>query len=127
MNDNKESSFGKELRKLRVDLELTLGDLGEKLEKSAGFLSGIETGRRPVPPTFVDELQAKLRLDEDVVAKLEAAAEKSRKKAVVIGLEGKDEFTQRLVVAFARNVGDMSSRDRNNLMQFFAEIDNKKR
>lgn len=111
--------FGKELRKLRVDLELTLDELGRKLKKSAAFLSGIETGRRPVPPAFVDELKEVLKLEQDTVAKLEEAAAKSRSKAVVIDLADKDEFTQRLAVAFARRIDGMSQKDQKELMEFF--------
>lgn len=114
-----EPNFGKEMRKLRVLKGLTLEELGKKLKKSAAFLSGIETGRRPVPAVLVDELKEALNLNQHNVAKLEGLARATRSKTVVIGLENKDEFTQRLVVAFARRIDGLSQKDQKTLMEFF--------
>lgn len=48
--------FGKALRKLRIDRELLLGDMAERLGISASYLSQIETGKKPIPDGFVDKL-----------------------------------------------------------------------
>ena len=121
-----DTTFGKELKKLRVDEELTLGELGDKLGKSAGFLSGIETGTRPVPSGFVGELRAAFSLKADVVKRLEELADKGRKETLVLKVKSKNEFTQRLAVAFARNLDNMSARDQKDLMAFFEDLDKKR-
>lgn len=105
------TTFGKELRKVRIDLELTLADLADKVGMSAAYISALETGRKPVPPTFVGKLEGVLTLDQVTIKRLEKAADESREKNVVISLHGKDEFSKRLAVAFARRLDDMSGRE----------------
>ncbi|WP_028969943.1 helix-turn-helix domain-containing protein [Sphingomonas sp. URHD0057] len=56
--------FGKALRKLRIDRELLLGDMAERLKISPSYLSQIETGKKPIPDGFVDKLRAALRLTD---------------------------------------------------------------
>lgn len=47
--------FGKALRKLRIDRELLLGDMAERLGISPSYLSQIETGKKPIPNGFVEK------------------------------------------------------------------------
>src|SRR6185295_9308544 len=60
--------FGKALRKLRIDRELLLGDMAERLGISASYLSQIETGKKPIPEGFVSKLRTAFRLTEDEFA-----------------------------------------------------------
>ena len=46
--------LGKELKKLRIDLGVTLMGMSELVELSPAFLSAIETGRKRVPDDFLD-------------------------------------------------------------------------
>lgn len=46
--------FGKRLRKLRVDLEISLRDMAHKLEVSPAYLSGIENGKFAVSEIFLN-------------------------------------------------------------------------
>ena len=56
--------FGKALRKLRIDQELLLGEMAERLRISASYLSQIETGKKPIPDGFVDKLHTAFRLSD---------------------------------------------------------------
>lgn len=110
------TEFGKVLRKLRVDLDMTLAGLAEKLSVSAAFVSCLETGKKAVPPTFVEKLIERLSLDDEVAAALREAASRTTKKAIVIPLEGRDAFSQKLAVAFARRMErPMTKREKQDL------------
>jgi len=93
--------FGKELRKLRIDRELTLGDLAKQLDVSAAFLSAVETGRKKVPEGMVKDIAAKLKLSGADLTRLKEAAEGSP-VTVRIELSGADTQSRKLAVAFAR-------------------------
>lgn len=88
----------------------TLGDLGEMLGVSAAFVSAIETGKKSVPPSFINQLQAKLSLDADEVRRLEVAAAKQAKE-ISMGLHERTDRARELAVAFARRFENMSDAD----------------
>jgi transcriptional regulator with XRE-family HTH domain len=54
------TQLGKELKKLRIDLGITLMGLSNLVDLSPAFLSAIETGRKRVPDNFLDTLAAKI-------------------------------------------------------------------
>ena len=58
--------YGKALRKLRVEHELTLKALSAKLDEelSSAYLSAIEIGKRAIPYDFSDKVKEKLRLSD---------------------------------------------------------------
>lgn len=102
------TEFGKTLRMMRIAHgNKTLGDLGEMLGVSAAFVSAIETGKKSVPPSFINQLQAKLSLDADEVRRLEVAAAKQAKE-ISMGLHDRTDRARELAVAFARRFENMS-------------------
>lgn len=48
------TEFGKILRKLRVDHDERMIDMAKRINRSQGFLSAIERGRKPAPDGFDD-------------------------------------------------------------------------
>lgn len=105
------TEFGKSLRKLRIDHDLTLGALGEKLGVSAAFLSAIETGKKPVPTSLLHQLQSLLNLNEAQMKQLERAASASMNE-VVVGLRGRrSDKARELAVAFARRFETLSNEE----------------
>jgi HTH-type transcriptional regulator, competence development regulator len=56
--------FGKEVRKLRLESGETMADLARAIGKSAAFLSSVETGKKAVPRTLVEDLVRYYGLDE---------------------------------------------------------------
>ncbi len=65
------TTFGKELRKLRVDTSEVLGAMAKRLNISAAYLSAIEVGTRAIPDDFVAKVVKEYGLDEAMAKKLE--------------------------------------------------------
>ncbi|TIU89762.1 MAG: ImmA/IrrE family metallo-endopeptidase [Mesorhizobium sp.] len=98
--------FGVELRKLRLDKEMRLLDLAEKLEQSAAFVSAIETGRKQIPDGYLRKISKAMELTAEETRRLRAAAERTRKEVRVDNLRGEQ---RELVAAFARKLDDVPS------------------
>ena len=75
--------FGTALRKFRIDRELRLFDLAEKLGKSASLISAIETGRKPIPDRFVADLVKTMNLSTEEHKEFRSAKEKTLKEVNV--------------------------------------------
>ena len=71
--------FGKLVRKIRIDRGLLLKEMAEGVGISSAWLSGIETGRKPIPAGLVDKISNYLDLDMAERVELAQAAESSRK------------------------------------------------
>lgn len=100
--------FGIEVRKLRFDKRMRLLDLAERLNKSAAFLSAIETGRKPIPDDFVREVANAMKLSTEELARLRKAADRTRKHVTI---ERLPEDQREIVAAFARNIDKMTADD----------------
>ncbi|RWC56753.1 XRE family transcriptional regulator [Mesorhizobium sp.] len=98
--------FGVELRKLRLDKEMRLLDLAEKMEQSTAFVSAIETGRKQIPDSYLHKVAKAMELSADETRRLRTAAEKTRKEVRVDSLSGDQ---RELVAAFARKLDDVPS------------------
>ena len=77
--------FGKDMRHLRIDRGMLLGDMAEVLQVSSAYLSQIENGKRPIPSDFEERVIALFNLSGN-------EAEQIRMHA----LEAKTTFTLRL-------------------------------
>jgi transcriptional regulator with XRE-family HTH domain len=75
---SKLTPFGVALRKLRVEHELRLFDLAEKLRKSTAMLSAIETGRKQIPDGFIAALVRSLNLTSAEHKELRAAKDRTQ-------------------------------------------------
>lgn len=93
--------FGIAVRKLRLDKRMRLLDLAERLNKSAAFLSAIETGRKPIPDGFVLTVARAMELSTEQMSDLRKAADRTRKH---ITIERLPEDQRELVAAFARRL-----------------------
>ena len=95
--------FGIEVRKQRLDKGMRLLDMADAMNKTAAFLSSVETGRKPIPDGFVDEAADALSASPEERAALVAAADRTRREVKVGNLAGQD---RELVAAFARKLGN---------------------
>lgn len=57
--------LGNYLRKARVDLELSLRGMAEKLEVSPAYLSAIETGKRDIKEDMIEKMASMLKIATD--------------------------------------------------------------
>lgn len=104
------TNFGKALRKIRIEHEVTLGDLGELLNCSASFISALETGKKAVPPNFLNDISKQLKLSTAEQMELTRAAA-LQVKEVSLGLNNRSDKAKELAVAFARRFETMSEEE----------------
>lgn len=71
------TALGKWLRSFRTEHDMRLKDMADKLELSSAHLSGIETGRKPVPTTLASKLKDAFRLDASSIHALKDAVDLS--------------------------------------------------
>ncbi|WP_408380213.1 helix-turn-helix domain-containing protein [Paraburkholderia megapolitana] len=110
--------FGKELRMLRLDRGETMASMAGKLGRSAGFLSSVETGRKPVPAKLVDEVVGCYSLGEATAAKLHQLAQTS---TGVFKLSPLDDKAYALASAFARKFDSLSDDQQNKILNILGE------
>lgn len=101
---SKLTPFGAELRKLRIDKELRLFDLAEKMGISSAMLSAVETGRKAIPDGFVHRIARALDLNAAEIKALRLAADRTRNEVRVDHLRGDQ---REVVAAFARQLNDL--------------------
>jgi transcriptional regulator with XRE-family HTH domain len=70
--------FGIAVRKLRLDKHLRLLDVAKLLDRSAAFVSAIETGRTPIPDAFVLTVARAMKLSTEELATLRSGRSNSQ-------------------------------------------------
>lgn len=100
--------FGKALRKLRIDRELLLGDMAERLGISASYLSQIETGKKPIPDTFVERLRHRIHLSPEELENIRHQAVVSTNEFKIHLSAGADHSDRVLADAFATEFARLS-------------------
>ncbi len=96
--------FGIAIRKLRLDKEMRLLDLAERMHQSAAFISAVETGRKAIPDSYLRRVATAMELSADEIRLLRRAAEQTRKEVRVDSLASEQ---RELVAAFARKLDDV--------------------
>ncbi|WP_157643387.1 helix-turn-helix domain-containing protein [Burkholderia ubonensis] len=105
--------FGKELRKLRLDRGETMADLARALGKSPGFLSSVETGKKPVPEALVDQIVKHYELGNSAS---ETLYEFARGNTGVIKIAPNDDKAYALVSALAKKLDSLSEDQQNKII-----------
>ena len=111
------TNFGKELRKIRLDLGITLFDMAKAINLSSAMLSSVETGKKAAPDDLVDRLANVYEVVRKEKQKFVQLADLT-KKEVRLALDKREDATE-LAVAFARNFGQLSSAEIKQLMAVF--------
>lgn len=101
------TEFGKEIRKLRIDLGITLFDMARATGVSSAFLSAMENGKKSVPDDYIDVLAEKFEYVKNAKNHFLRLADKS-KKEVRINLTETKPSVNELATAFARNFSELS-------------------
>jgi len=110
------TDLGKELRKLRIDLGITLMEMATTLGISSAYLSSIETGKKPAPEGFVRQLAS---CYESVMRRkevFEVLANQARQEVVLRLGEASTEDYQ-LATALARRFSSMTPEQREALQR----------
>jgi transcriptional regulator with XRE-family HTH domain len=93
--------FGIAVRKLRLDKGMRLLDLAARMNRSASFISAVETGRKSIPDSYVVTVGRAMRLSTADLRELRRAADRTRKE---VRLDKLPEEDRELVAAFARKL-----------------------
>lgn len=101
------TDFGKNLRKIRIDLGITLYQMAETTNVSPAFLSSIETGKKPVPDGYVATLAENYSCVMHRIDEFKRLAAQT-KKEVKIKINHQDQSGSELVMAFARRFSELT-------------------
>ncbi|WP_242104147.1 helix-turn-helix transcriptional regulator [Lysobacter sp. M2-1] len=108
------TTFGKTLRKIRIDHDLTLGKLADQVGVSAAFVSALERGK-PVPPDFVEKVGRQMHLGATDISALHDAAALQQKE-VKLSMTDRSDQARMAAVAFARRFETMSDKELADLL-----------
>jgi len=107
------SEFGKELRRLRIQRDLTLADLSVPLGCSVAFLSAVERGAKAPSPKLVQAVEDIFGLSHSERQAIEIAAQKGRKRISVHKMRSEE---VKLFTIFAHQVSSMNG-DQTELLE----------
>lgn len=116
------TDFGKVSRKIRIDLDLTLRDLSERLCISAAYISAIETGRRALTKKILEqylEIIGKNSLRDELYE-----AGKRAMSTIDIDLDGKSNEKRDIALSFARSFNNLTVEEIAKLKNIFKDREN---
>ncbi|WP_375671378.1 helix-turn-helix domain-containing protein [Bartonella sp. CL434QHHD] len=102
------TSFGKILRKLRIDHSERLLDMAKKLDISVAFLSSVEIGKKSVPVGLEEKIIELYALDQEVAEILRRESDACRKSFTI---KTSDPLRGEAVGMFFRTLKDFSQED----------------
>jgi transcriptional regulator with XRE-family HTH domain len=109
------TQFGKELKKLRIDLGITLMEMANKIEVSSAFLSAIETGKKRIPDNFLGVLSENFEAIATERRKYEVLINQARQE-VSLPLHDATYNDAMLATALARRFSSLSAEDKKKIM-----------
>ncbi len=101
------TSFGKTLRKLRIDRGMVLKTMAEMLGVSSAYLSAIELGKRAIPDTLVNTVEAVFGLTGEDAQELKKQAAISQ-PTIKVDMSDAEDQNKELMLVFARKFKDLS-------------------
>ena len=113
------TSFGKSLRKLRIDNDELLKDMACKLGVTVSYLSAVEIGRREVPDAWISIIAEEYNLDDKQVQELQNEAMMS-KRTIKLQLYDLDEEHKRIVISFARRYRELNKEEIRQIQEIVA-------
>lgn len=99
------TEFGAQVRKYRIDVNVTLKTMAEELGVSSAFLSAVEMGRKNLTTDIVEKSVAFFDKRDIDASDLRTLASRSVKR---LDLETFDDKSREMVLAFARRFPTLS-------------------
>lgn len=106
------TSFGRLVRKLRIELDLTLGEMAKEIGISTAYLSAMETGRRPVTEDVVASATKFFKRKGIDAGELRSVVDRQSTEVNVARLAADE---RALVAAFARKVTSLNPEKRGEI------------
>ena len=118
------TSYGKYLKRLRIDTGDTVPVMAQKLDVSVSLLSSVESGAREIPPELSEKVRTAYRLDAEASdALLRAECETLHKSiAISLGAHESDEDFKKAAISISRDLQQLSVEE---VQQLAAEIHHK--
>lgn len=101
------TSFGKTLRKMRIDRGMVLKNMADLLGVSSAYLSAIELGKRAIPDSLVNTIATTFELSGQDIINLKKQAEISQ-PSIKVDMSDANEQNKELMLVFARKFKDLS-------------------
>lgn len=114
------TEFGKALRKLRIDIGISMQTMAKKIEISTAFLSAIELGRKKISNKLLTKIINEYKLDETTINNLKDTACRSNKE-IKISLKSYNEKDQEDILVFARNFTSLSDEKKAKIRKLLSE------
>ena len=109
------TSFGKELRKLRIDNNEVLRDMAKRLGVTSSFLSAVEIGKKNVPNGWCEKIASEYNLNENQLSSLIDCAKESI-NSVKLSLSQMKEPQRKAALVFAREFNSISEETANKII-----------
>ncbi len=113
--------FGKEIRKIRIDNDMKLSEMAEKIDVTPTFLTAVETGRKSVPRNFPERVVRALGGDQAMMDVLTSAAELSRNVYKVVTGRGSNDRDREVAALFARQFPDMPDAKKDQILKILED------
>lgn len=92
------TDFGREVRKARIDADVSLGQMAKDLDTTASFLSTVEMGRKKIPEGLVQKIET-FFASRNIHVSLGCLADVANKQ---VSLDGLSTEHQKLIAGLAR-------------------------
>lgn len=112
------TSFGKTLRKIRIDHNELLKDMARRLNVTVAYLSAVENGNREVPDSWIDIIADSYGLSSKEKKELQEYAYED-KDSLKINFTAIQDEEKELALAFARSFKTLSDDERQELLKIF--------
>ncbi|WP_455475311.1 helix-turn-helix domain-containing protein [Bartonella sp. B17] len=116
------TSFGKNLRKLRIDRAERLFDMAKKIGVSSAFLSSVEIGKKPIPSQMEEKIIKAYNLNQETANSLRKDADICRKS---FKIEASSFFSRETIGMFARVIDNLSEEEIIKIRQQIEEMEKK--
>lgn len=101
------TSYGRELRKIRIDRQELLKNMADRLQVSSAYLSAVENGNRKIPEGWTDKIIAFYDLPKEQARCLREAEEEATDE-IRIRFEKASKPQRDVAIAFAKAFENLS-------------------
>jgi transcriptional regulator with XRE-family HTH domain len=112
------TSFGRFVRKMRIDAGYLLKDMADHLGVTASYLSAVEMGKRRIPNDWFDKISIFFSLSPDKKNELMALIQETQRD-VQIDLSNTTKQQRDLAFVFARKLDGLNENDIQNIFKVF--------
>lgn len=115
------TTYGKVLRRIRIDRDELLKDMAEQLGMTSAYLSAIENGKRQVPNNMTDIIVDKYKLADGFIKEL-YNAEAIVKNNIEINLKNANNSQRTTALALARQFEKLTDKQLEEIQNILNEV-----